>query len=125
MLVVIWILDLLAAIAQIPEYAHTILDDLVADVRLLDGGAHDVEEGVDEAVALAQLLTGVLAGTGYIAQHARGVAEDGRPAGLAVRGARVPARVRNYYVVHHHRHAVVDDGFLQVLRMENIGFCLE
>jgi hypothetical protein len=115
MFVVIGILDLLAAVAQVPEYAHAVLDDLVADIGLLDRGAHDVEQSVDETLALAQLLPRVFPGARDVPQDTRGVPKYGRPAGLAARGARVPATVRYDDVDHHHRHAVVDDGLFQIL----------
>lgn len=116
MFVVIRILHLLATIAQVSQDAHAILHYLVPDVRFLDGGSDHVEEGVHQTVALSQLLPRVFAGARHVSQHPGSVSEHGRPACLPARGARIPAAVRDYYVVHHHRHAVVDDGFLQVLK---------
>lgn len=114
--VVIGILHLLAAIAQVPQDAHAILDDLVADVGLLDRRAYHVEQRVHQALTLAQVLPRVLACARHVPQHAGRISEHGGPAGLAARRTRVPAAVRYYYVIHHHRHAVVDDGSLQVLK---------
>lgn len=116
MFVVIGVLHLLAAIAQVPQNTHAILDDLVADVGLLDRRAHHIEQRVHQALTLAQVLPRVLARARHIPQHAGRVPEHGGPAGLAARRARVPAAVRYYYVVHHHRHAVVNDRSLQVLK---------
>lgn len=116
MFVVIRVLHFLAAIAQVPQDAHAILDDFVADVRLLDRRAHHVEQRVHQALALAQVLPRVLARARHVSQHAGRVPEHGGPAGLAARRARIPAAVRYYYVVHHHRHAVVDDRSLQILK---------
>lgn len=115
-LVVVRVLHLLAAVAQVPQDAHAVLHDLVADVGLLDRRTHYVEQRVHQALALTQILARVLARARHVPQNAGRVPKYRRPARLTARRARVPAAVRYDYVVHHHRHAVVDDRPLQVLK---------
>lgn len=120
MFVVIGILYLLTTIAQVSQDAHTILNNLVADVGLFDRRTHHVEQRVHETLALTQVLSRVLACARNIPQHAGRVSKDRGPTRLAVRRARVPAAVRYYYVVHHHRYAVIDDRPLQILKLQNL-----
>ena len=61
MFVVVWVLHLLTPITQVSQNTHTVLYDLVPDIRLLDGGSYYVKKSVDQTFALAQFLPRILA----------------------------------------------------------------
>lgn len=113
-LIVVRILHLLTPVRQIPQNAHAILDDLVANVRLLDGRAHHIQQRLHQPVAVAQLRARILAGRRDVAQHAARIAEHIRPARVA-RTVPIPAGVRYNDVRDNDGDAVIDDGALQVL----------
>ena len=69
-LVVVGVVHLLRTVREVPQDADAVLDALVVDVGLLDGLAHEVDEGVDEALALAQLLAAVVAGRAHVPERA-------------------------------------------------------
>ena len=62
----------LRAVREVPQDAHAVLDALVVDVGLLDGLAHEGDERVDEALALAQLLAAVVAGRAHVPENRGG-----------------------------------------------------
>ena len=60
--VIVGVLHLLGAVGEVAEHAHGVLDALVVDIGALDGVADQVEQGVDKALAFAQLFPSIVAG---------------------------------------------------------------
>ena len=74
-LVVVWVLDFLCPVGEVPEDADAVLHALVVDVGLLDGLLDRVENAVAKALALAQLLTTVVTSRAHVPQDSRRVSE--------------------------------------------------